>query len=78
LKLNPKTKTSSRGGGSTGPGNLHSAGGCYNVPVVSRYPGKVSRTYFRADAGFANPEVEVYDHLEAGGRMRSDQQTAGR
>ena len=69
-----------RGGGSAGPGNLHSAGGCYNVlkPVVSPYPGKVSRTYFRADAGFANPEVEVYDHLEAGGRMRSDQQTAGR
>jgi hypothetical protein len=26
-------------------------------PVVSRYPDKVSRIYFRADAGFANPEV---------------------
>ena len=39
--------------------------------VVSRYPGKVSRIYFRADAGFANPEA--YEHLEAYGRMRSDQ-----
>jgi DDE family transposase len=28
-----------------------------------RYQGKVSRIYFRADAGFANPEV--YDFLEA-------------
>jgi hypothetical protein len=27
--------------------------------------------YFRADAGFANREV--YEHLEAGGRKRSDQ-----
>jgi hypothetical protein len=37
---------------------LHSAGGWDNVlkAVVSRYPGKVSRVYFRADAGFANPE----------------------
>ena len=25
--------------------------------VVERYQGKVSRIYFRADAGFANPEV---------------------
>jgi hypothetical protein len=33
--------------------------------VVSRHPGKVSRIYFRADVGFANPEV--YEHLEAGG-----------
>ena len=40
-------------------------------PVVSRYPGKVLRIYFRADAGFANPAV--YEHLEVGGRMRSDQ-----
>ena len=32
-------------------------------PVVARYQGKVSRIYFRADAGFANPEV--YDFLEA-------------
>jgi hypothetical protein len=39
--------------------------------VVSRYPGKVSRIYFRAEASFANPEV--YEHLDAGGRMRSDQ-----
>ena len=32
-------------------------------PVVARYRGKVSRLYFRADAGFANPEV--YDYLES-------------
>ena len=30
-----------------------------------RYQGKVSRIYFRADAGFANPEV--YEYLEAEG-----------
>ena len=65
--------TAFRGGGSAGPGNLHSAGGWDNVlkPVVSRHPGKDSRIYFRAVAGFANPEV--YEHLEAYGRMRSDQ-----
>jgi hypothetical protein len=34
-------------------------------PVVARYQGKVSRIYFRADAGFANPEV--YEYLEAEG-----------
>ena len=34
-------------------------------PVVARYRGKVSRIYFRADAGFANPEV--YEYLEAEG-----------
>jgi hypothetical protein len=52
---------------------LHSAGGWDKVlkPVVSRYSDKVSRIYFRADVGFANPEV--YEHLEADGRMRSDQ-----
>ncbi len=33
------------------------------TPVVERYQGKVSRIYFRADAGFANPEVYVF--LEA-------------
>ncbi len=32
-------------------------------PVLARYQGKVSRIYFRADAGFANPEV--YEFLEA-------------
>ncbi len=32
-------------------------------PVVARYQGKVSRIYFRADAGFASPEV--YEFLEA-------------
>jgi len=30
---------------------------------VTRYGGKVSRIYFRADAGFANPDV--YEYLEA-------------
>ena len=41
------------------PGNVHSADGWDEVlkPVMSRYRGKVSRIYFRADAGFANPEV---------------------
>jgi hypothetical protein len=49
------------------PGNVHSADGWDEVlkPVVARYQGKVSRIYFRADAGFANPEV--YDYLEAAG-----------
>jgi Transposase DDE domain group 1 len=32
-------------------------------PVVERYQGKVSRIYFRADAGFANPDI--YEFLEA-------------
>ena len=47
------------------PGNVHSADGWDAVlkPVVARYQGKVSRIYFRADAGFANPEV--YEFLEA-------------
>ena len=47
------------------PGNVHSADGWESVlkPVVERYQGKVSRIYFRADAGFANPEV--YEFLEA-------------
>ena len=47
------------------PGNVHSADGWDGVlkPVVARYRGKVSRIYFRADAGFANPEV--YEFLEA-------------
>src|SRR2546429_5780769 len=47
------------------PGNIHSADGWEAVlkPVVVRYQGKVSRIYFRADAGFANPEV--YEYLEA-------------
>lgn len=33
--------------------------------LVARYQGKVLRIYFRADAGFANPEV--YEHLEGEG-----------
>jgi hypothetical protein len=47
------------------PGNVHSADGWEGVlkPVVARYRGKVSRLYFRADAGFANPEV--YEYLES-------------
>ena len=47
------------------PGNVHSADGWRDVlaPVVARYRGKVSRLYFRADAGFANPDV--YGFLEA-------------
>src|SRR5277367_291211 len=46
------------------PGNVHSADGWDGVlkPVVERYRGKVSRVYFRADAGFANPDV--YEYLE--------------
>src|ERR1700675_974883 len=49
------------------PGNVHSADGWDAVlkPVVARYRGKVTRLYFRADAGFANPEV--YEYLEAEG-----------
>ena len=47
------------------PGNVHSADGWKDVlePVVMRYRCKVSRLYFRADAGFANPDV--YEFLEA-------------
>src|ERR1700688_3039878 len=49
------------------PGNVHSADGWEGVlkPIVTRYQSKVSRLYFRADAGFANPEV--YEYLEAEG-----------
>ena len=49
------------------PGNVHSADGWDGTlkPVVARYHGKVSRIYFRADAGFANPEV--YEYLEGEG-----------
>jgi hypothetical protein len=49
------------------PGNVHSADGWRNVlePVVARYRRKLSRLYFRADAGFANPEV--YEYLEGEG-----------
>jgi hypothetical protein len=39
------------------------AGKAFLKPVVARYKGKVSRIYFRADAGFANPDV--YECLEA-------------
>ena len=47
------------------PGNARSAGARDAVlkPVVARYRGKLSGIYFRADAGFANPEV--YERPEA-------------
>jgi hypothetical protein len=49
------------------PGNVHSADGWESVlkPVEARYEGKVSRLYFRAHAGFANPDV--YEFLEGKG-----------
>jgi hypothetical protein len=49
------------------PGNVRSADGWDAVlkPVVARSHGNDSRIYFRADAGFANPEV--YEYLEAEG-----------
>src|SRR3982074_2680629 len=47
------------------PATVRAAGGWGGVlkPVVEPYQGKVSRIYFRADAGFANPDV--YEFLEA-------------
>src|SRR5260370_9272976 len=44
------------------PGNVHSADGCDGVlkAVIARYPGKLSRIYFRADAAFAMPEVYAF------------------
>jgi hypothetical protein len=54
------------------PGKVHSADGWEGVlkPVLARYRGKVSRVYFRADAGFANPDV--YEFLEpSASSMRS-------
>jgi hypothetical protein len=47
------------------PGNVHSAEGWREVlePVVARYRTTMKRRYFRADAGFAAPEV--YEFLEA-------------
>jgi hypothetical protein len=49
------------------PGNVHSAEGWREVlePVVARYRTTMKRRYFRADAGFASPEV--YAFLEAEG-----------
>jgi hypothetical protein len=49
------------------PGNAHSAMGWEDVlkPVVARYKGRVSRLYFRGDAGFASPDI--YDYLEGEG-----------
>src|ERR687885_2449973 len=48
-------------------GNVHSAEGWRAVlePVVARYRTTMKRRYFRADAGFASPEV--YELLEAEG-----------
>src|SRR3954471_8943510 len=47
------------------PGNAHSAEGWREVlgPVIARYRTTMKRRYFRADAGFASPEV--YEFLEA-------------
>ena len=47
------------------PGNVHSAEGWREVlePVIARYRTTMKRRYFRADAGFASPEV--YQLLEA-------------
>jgi hypothetical protein len=47
------------------PGNVHSAEGWREVlePVIARYRATMKRRYFRADAGFASPEV--YELLEA-------------
>ena len=41
------------------PGNVHSADGWESVlkPVVARYKSRVSRIYFRGDAGFTNPDI---------------------
>src|SRR5215210_5689635 len=49
------------------PGNVHSAEGWREVlePVMARYRTTMKRRYFRADAGFASPEV--YELLEAEG-----------
>src|SRR5215207_2128931 len=46
-------------------GNVHSAEGWREVlePVIARYRATMKRRYFRADAGFASPEV--YELLEA-------------
>ncbi len=43
------------------PGNVHSADGWESVlkPVVARYKNRVSRIYFRGDAGFANPDIRL-------------------
>src|SRR5215203_608759 len=48
-------------------GNVHSAEGWREVlePVIARYRTTMKRRYFRADAGFASPEV--YELLEAEG-----------
>src|SRR5215218_724365 len=47
------------------PGNVHSAEGWREVlePVIARYRTTMKRRYFRADAGFASPEI--YAFLEA-------------
>lgn len=47
------------------PSNVHGADGWELVlrPVVVQYRGKVSRIYFRSDAGFANPDI--YECLES-------------
>src|SRR5215204_334104 len=48
------------------PGNVHSAEGWRDVlePVVARYRTTMKRRYFRADAGFASPEVYAFLEVE--------------
>jgi hypothetical protein len=60
------------------PGNVHSAGGWEGVltPVVERYQGKVSRIYFPADAGFANPEVMSFSKPGGSNTQYGCQRTA--
>jgi hypothetical protein len=61
------------------PGNVHSADGWDEVlkPVVARYRGKVSLIYFRADAGFANPEVYVVERIKYAIRLPTNRVLRG-
>src|SRR3954471_22549009 len=45
------------------PGNVHSAEGWREVlePIIARYRTTMKRRYFRADAGFASPEVQFLE-----------------
>jgi hypothetical protein len=60
------------------PGNVHSAGGWDGMlkPVVTRYQSKVSRIYFRADAGFANPDVKSSSKQSGSNTQYGCQRTA--
>ena len=48
------------------PGNVHSADGWKGVldRVMARYRGKLARIIVRAEAGFANPDVDAYPEAE--------------